>query len=225
MRGRAEMARRGRQLLGFQPVIMEPDRVKAVRRTLETVVEAEVNLLPRDPALKEGIRTPHNFLNHMLETLAWRACMNIAVSFEDVPGYRSGHVVCEDIGMTLGEILKCLWEANQDRGINGAGYGVMGIDEALARCVVSFENRAKLFFTPPPGAVMERVADMLATDLAQFLDGLAQGGRLTLHADVLKGGDPHHMWESVFRALGEAVRCAFAANQWRGGATPGLKGF
>lgn len=219
------MAKRVRQALGFQPVVVEQDRVQAVRRTLETVVEAEVNLLPRDPELKKKICTPYNFLNHMLETLAWRACMNVQVSFEDVPGYRSGHVVCEDIGFTLGEALKCLWEANQGRGINGAGDAVLGIDEALARCVVSFENRAKLFFTFLPGDMPEQVEDMLTTDLVQFLDGLVQGGRFTLHADILKGSDPHHTWESAFRALGEALRRAFETNPWRVGATPGLKGF
>ena len=218
------MAKRRRQALGFQPVLVEPDRVQAVRRTLETVVEAEVNLSPRDPALKGKICTPYHFFNHMIETLAWRACMNIRVTFEDVPGYRSGHVVCEDTGFTLGEALKCLWEANQERGINGAGDAVLGIDEALARCVVSFENRAKLFFTAPPGDMPERVEDMLTTDLVQFLDGLVQGGRLTVHADVLKGGDAHHTWESVFRALGEALRRAFEPSPWRKGATPGLKG-
>jgi len=218
------MAKRGRQALGFQPIVVKQDRVQAVRRTLETVVEVEVNLLPRDPALKEKIRTPYNFLNHMLETLAWRSCMNVRVTFEDVPGYRSGHVVCEDIGITLGEALRRLWEANLESGVNGAGDAVLGIDEALARCVVSFENRAKLFFTTSSGGMQERVEDMLTTDLLQFLDGLAQGGRLSLHADVLKGGDPHHTWESIFRALGEALRRAFDTNPWRAGATPGLKG-
>ncbi len=218
------MAKQRRQTLGFEPVVVEKDRVQALRRTLETVVEVEVNRLPRDPALKEKICTPYNFLNHMIETLAWRGCMNIHVTFEDVPGYHSAHVVCEDIGMTLGEVLKCLWEANRQQGINGAGDAVMGIDEALARCVVSFENRAKLFFTSPPNNMPERVEDMLTTDLLQFLDGLTQGGRLTLHADVLKGGDPHHAWESLFRALGEALRRAFELSPWRKGATPGLKG-
>jgi len=40
----------------------------------------------------------------------------------------------------------------------------------------------------------------------------------------LKGGDPHHTWESVFRALGEALRRAFEPSPCRKGATPGLKG-
>jgi len=43
-------------------------------------------------------------------------------------------------------------------------------------------------------------------------------------AIVIEGTDPHHIWESVFRALGEAIRMCFEINEYRKGTTPGVKG-
>jgi imidazoleglycerol phosphate dehydratase HisB len=56
------------------------------------------------------------------------------------------------------------------------------------------------------------------------MEGLAQGLGATLHLDLRYGNDPHHTWEAAFRALGKAISGAFQLNEWRKGATIGIKG-
>lgn len=208
--------------LGFAAEEVQSDRVSGTRRTLESVVKISLDRGERDILLKKKIVTPRNFLNHMIETIAWRSCMNIYVSVE-MGDYFLDHVLCEDVGITLGETLRLLFQANRDKGVNGAGNGIMIIDEALSRAVVSFEERSMCHFlnhVPLP----DKVEDMLSSDLIALLEGMAQGARATIHLEMMHGRDPHHLWESAFRAFGEALRMVYDRNEWRKGTTPGVKG-
>ena len=199
------------------------DTVEVKRETAESKVLVRLDLGARSPGLKEKIALPAQFLNHMIETLAWRACMNIEVDVE-IGEYHLSHVVAEDVGLTFGEALLGLVTRNIPEGINGSGYAISGLDEALARAFVSFEDRALLCFSSGSVEIPERVEDMPSYDLQAFLGGVAQGARTTLNIDLLKGEDPHHCWESIFRALGEAIRVSLSPCEWRRGTTPGVKG-
>ena len=112
-----------------------------------------------------------------------------------------------------------------DQGINGSGVAEGFIDEAAARIRLSLESRSGFFFNRGSVHISERVEDMLSTDLWNFLGGIAQGARATLQIDILSGEDPHHIWESVFRGLGEATRQALSPCPWRKGQTVGVAGF
>jgi Imidazoleglycerol-phosphate dehydratase len=65
---------------------------------------------------------------------------------------------------------------------------------------------------------------MLTVDLQNFLSGFSNGAKCTLHVNIKEGEDPHHIWESVFRALGEALKMCFERNEFRKGTTVGVKG-
>ena len=58
----------------------------------------------------------------------------------------------------------------------------------------------------------------------QFFDGFAQGARATVHIRSFAGMDPHHSWEAIFRAFGEALKEAFSPNPLRKGSCAGVKG-
>jgi imidazoleglycerol phosphate dehydratase HisB len=47
--------------------------------------------------------------------------------------------------------------------------------------------------------------------------------RATIHIELLRGNDPHHLWESVFRSFGESLRQALTKNEWRKGSVAGVK--
>ena len=209
--------------LGFHLALDESDRISGVRRTMESIVEVEVNLRERDPELKKKVATPSHFFNHMLETIAWRACMNIAVKIE-IDGYHLWHVICEDVGITLGQAVLRLWENRKTLGVNGSGCAYSLIDEGLTRCAISFEDRSSIHVQNEGVIIPENVEDIHSADLMAFFEGFIQGNRCTLHLDILKGVDPHHIWESTFRAFGEALYAAFQPRPWRKGTTPGLKG-
>lgn len=191
------------------------------RETRESLAEVVLDDGPRREAV---IDTGLAFFDHMLETIAWNACLNLDVHFSH-KRYRLTHVITEDIGLTLGHAVARLVHERLSGGINGAGSGTMAIDEAIAMALISFEGRSNTFydFSTPAGR-LERVEDMLCADLYAFFDGLAQGARATIHLRSLQATDPHHLWESVFRAFGVALRTALARNEWRAGLTAGIKG-
>jgi imidazoleglycerol-phosphate dehydratase len=139
-------------------------------------------------------------------------------------GYNLGHVICEDTGWAVGAAMISLYQQRLAKGVLGNGFSLHVMDEAMCRCALSFEGRARCVIDRRT-EVPERVEDMSSHDLVAFWDGLTNGGGMTIHLDILKGQDPHHMWEASFRALGESIKMALSPCPWRAGTTPGVKGF
>ena len=193
------------------------------RKTAESDITFKLDAGPRKKDYKKGIRTSLQFFNHMLETISWRACINLSVDVK-LDDFKLTHVICEDVGLCAGEAFAALLERDMPAGVNGQGAAVSCIDEALARVLVSFEGRTLYVIDEKLLNAPELVEDMQAADLVAFLEGFTQGARATLHVDLIRGSNPHHVWEAVFRALGEALRVAFAPCPWRAGTTPGVKG-
>jgi histidinol dehydrogenase len=209
---------------GFKMLYLSDKSVTLIRKTRESQVIVSINKGERDPELKKKIRTPLNFLNHMIEIIAWYSGFNIAVDVSLEGGYSLMHVVTEDTGIAIGRTFLKLVQINIPKGINGNGYGFGILDEAEASVFVSFEGRPMFKFRYLANEKFEKVEDMLSKDLENFLSGFSNGAKCTLHATVIDGKDPHHIWESVFRALGEAIRNCFKRNEYRKGTTPGVKG-
>ncbi len=207
--------------LGVREISCGPERVALVRETRESFVEASLDVTARRDSL---VTTGLAFFDHMLEQIAWNACLNVEVRFT-AKRYRLTHVITEDVGLTLGRAAGRLAQERLAAGVDAAGSSTMAIDEAIALALISFEGRANCFFDlATEGARMERVEDMLSADLRAFFDGFAQGARATIHLRSLQAVDPHHAWESMFRAFGVALRNALRPNPWRAGLTAGLKG-
>ncbi|MCP4404128.1 MAG: histidinol dehydrogenase [bacterium] len=192
------------------------------RITREITISVDIDTDERYPDINEKLKTPLHFLNHMIEHISWRSCMNIGAAL-NVTHYPFGHVICEDVGMTMGCAFAELWRQQAASGVNGDGEAIGIIDEAMSRTVISFEDRAQCHISSAV-PIPERVEDMFGADLNQFFEGFAQGARCTIHVDILKGNDPHHIWESAFRAFGKSLKHAFTPNPWRKGTTPGVKG-
>lgn len=197
--------------------------IRVKRTTAESAIELRLARAGRDPDYKKKIDTSLQFFNHMLETIVWRACLNIEIRV-DLEDFKLTHVICEDVGLALGEAMLELFNREVAGGINGSGSATCCIDEALAGATISFEERALLVMDEKLEAGQELVEDMQQADLVAFFEGFVQGARATLHLDLVKGRNPHHIWESVFRSFGESLRAAFGPCEWRRGTTPGVKG-
>ncbi len=192
--------------------------VVAERATRESKITCRIDSKNRR---ETKIDTGLQFLNHMIETIAWRMNLNIDFKF-DATNFKLTHVIAEDSGIVLGSALRAMFERRMEKGVEGASRSI--IDEGSATAAVSIEGRPKLIFEGNPATEMETVEDTKTCDLDDFLDGLALGLGATIRITVESGKDPHHTWESIFRALGEALREAFESNPWRGGTTVGVKG-
>lgn len=195
------------------------NKVTAVRKTTESSVKVTIEKGALKPDYRKYIATPLPFLNHMIEHIAWRAGLNIDISLE-LPDFQLVHLVTEDVSMTLGKAVGEYVRINRP---SGYGFAVGIIDEAKATAVISFEDRAYLDFT---SAIEygEQVEGMPSEELITFLDGFVQGARCTLHIDIEKGKNGHHIWEAVYRAFGIALGTALSVDPLREGLTSGVAG-
>lgn len=169
------------------------------------------------------VNTGINFLNHMIETLAFRSEFNVDVDVR-IKNFLK-HVVAEDTGIVIGTAFFKIFEERIKEGIRGNGFFSAVIDEAQAMVSISVEGRPNLYFDKiSNGLKLSEVEDMHSADLKNFLSGFTIGMKATLHINSEFGEDPHHSWESVFRALGEAIKEMFEKDEKRKNLISGVKG-
>lgn len=196
--------------------------MKVTRKTTESRIVAELTCGPVEAGYRDKINTGITFLNHMIEHIAWRSNFNLAVEVS-LDKFCLAHVVAEDAGQTVGRAIGAFYEKNQMAGMTGYGDGIGIIDEAKASCAISFESRS-LFCFSSAVALTEKTEDMQTEDLRVFLDGLCQGAGITMHLDILKGENSHHVWEAAFRAVGIALGRALSIDAARKEKTAGVAG-
>ncbi|MBO5364665.1 MAG: hypothetical protein J6A56_04295 [Clostridia bacterium] len=195
------------------------NKITVTRKTTESSIRVAIEKGALKPDYREKIKTPLPFLNHMIEHIAWRAALNIEIEMQ-LDEFELTHLVTEDVSMTLGRAVGEYVKLNAP---SGYGFGTGIIDEAKAEAVISFEDRSYLDFTTEVDYA-EMVEGMPAEELITFLDGFAQGARCTLHIDILKGENGHHIWEATYRAFGIALGHALSVDESRKGLTSGVAG-
>ncbi|HEB49804.1 MAG TPA: imidazoleglycerol-phosphate dehydratase HisB [Desulfobulbus sp.] len=180
-----------------------------VRRTRETDIGLTLAL---DGSGRTDIVTGVGFMDHMLTLFAVHGFFDLTIRAKGDTAVDDHHTV-EDLGICLGQALA---RALDDKaGINRYGLAYVPMDEALARVCVDISNRPWLHYQV---AIPDQKVGSFDTALArEFLQALAQHGGLTLHVDLLHGGNSHHIIEAVFKALGRALAQAAAIR-------PGLVG-
>lgn len=191
-------------------------RTATIRRTTgETDVEVRIDL---DGAGVAEAVTGIGFFDHMLVLLARHSLIDISVNASGDLETGSHHTV-EDTGITLGQALD---QALGDRsGIERYGSSLVPMDEVLVQVAMDLSGRPYLSFDAP---LAPMVLGGFETDLvAEFLRGLSNSSRMTLHVDVLKGGGPHHVIEGCFKGVARALRGAVALNP-RVSGVPSSKG-
>jgi len=200
-------------------------KIQVTRKTQESIITVTVDDGERDPQGKKELKTPLPFFNHMLEQIVWRSELNIGVNVE-LDHFFLNHVICEDVGITLGRALKEFLEKRQAVGAKGYGFALATIDESLAQAVLSFESRAYLDLNFNDIPVPSITEGMQSEDLVAFWEGFVQGAQATLHLDLLKGRDNHghHHWEALFRSVGQALRDALEIRPWRKDMAAGVAG-
>ncbi|CAK0773130.1 Imidazoleglycerol-phosphate dehydratase [Gammaproteobacteria bacterium] len=192
-------------------------RIAEIRRdTLETRVKVSLDLDGEGLAhLQSGIP----FLDHMLDQVARHGLIDITLEAEgDLPV--DAHHTVEDIGIALGQALARA--LGDKRGIRRYGHAYVPLDEALSRVVVDLSGR--------PGLVYEvsftraRIGEFDVDLFREFFQGLVNHAAITLHIDNLRGINAHHQAETLFKALGRALRMAVEPDPRTAGLIPSTKG-
>ena len=186
------------------------------RNTLETQIRVELNL---DGTGQSQFDTGVPFLEHMLDQIARHGMIDLNIQAKGDLHIDAHHTV-EDIGITLGQALA---QATADRkGIVRYGHAYVPLDEALSRVVVDFSGRPGLSYnvTFPRSQVGGFDVDLFS----EFFHGLVNHAKITLHIDMLKGANAHHVAETIFKAFGRALRMALSADPRNQGTVPSTKG-
>jgi imidazoleglycerol-phosphate dehydratase len=174
------------------------------------------------PDNESPIDVPDGFFAHMLDALTRHAGFGIRLRAQGDTHVDLHHTV-EDTGIVLGEAL--LQALGERRGIVRFGHAYAPLDEALARVVVDLSGRGFFIMEMAPALEVSWVTQKFPlTLLGDFLQAFADRGRFTMHVDVLRGRNPHHVAEAIVKALALALRAAVAVRGGDEGAVPSTKG-
>ena len=193
------------------------DRTATVSRdTLETQIEVTINL---DGKGNGEFNTGVPFLEHMLDQVARHGMVDLTINAKG-DNHIDDHHTVEDIGITLGQAFaKALADK---KGIRRYGHSYVPLDEALSRVVIDFSGRPGLEYDAeyPRSTIGNFDVDLFG----EFFQGFVNHAQVTLHIDNLKGKNAHHVAETIFKALGRAIRMAIEPDPRMAGVMPSTKG-
>jgi imidazoleglycerol-phosphate dehydratase len=172
------------------------------RKSRETQLAARVDLDGRGRA---EVSTGLAFLDHMLEQVARYGGFDLRLRGSGDVEVDPHHLV-EDAGIVVGQSLS---EALGDRdGIVRFASAYAPLDETLARVVIDLGRRPYLSYNV--GALKGRIGTLESEVIEEFWRALSIHLGATIHVDVIRGRNRHHMAEATFKALGLALRVAMS---------------
>jgi imidazoleglycerol-phosphate dehydratase len=166
------------------------------RETNETSISVEIlrgdngtsDAIEQAASGRKPIDTGNRFLDHMLTAFARYSGLDLKISARgDLP-----HHLIEDVALTLGRAFRDIVPAGATR----YGNRVIPMDDALVQVSVDIGGRA-YYEGPLPSSLYDH-----------WMRSFSNEARTTIHVQVLRGRDRHHIVEAAFKALGLALRDA-----------------
>ena len=193
------------------------------RQTTETQIDLKLVI---EGSGKSRVKTGIGFLDHMLTAFSRHSLCDLTLRCRGDLEV-DHHQTVEDCGLALGQAFR---EALGDkRGVRRYGTGwepeappqtkrgeaFVPMDECLARCVVDFGGRPFLVWRGLDSMAHRKItpeeknqddSSAFRFGLArEFFQGFTNEARCNLHLELLYGGEPHHVVESLFKAFARAV--------------------
>lgn len=188
------------------------------RKTAETEIRLSVNL---DGTGATRLDTEIPFLDHMLSHVARHGLIDIDLFLRGDLAI-DGHHSVEDTAILFGSLLH---EALGDkRGIRRYGHFTLPMDETLTTVAVDLGGRYHFHYSGPETMHHGKFGVYDAELSLEFLAKLAMNARMNLHVLIHHGDNRHHLHESVFKALGRALRMAVEMDERARDAIPSTKG-
>jgi imidazoleglycerol-phosphate dehydratase len=182
------------------------------RKSKETQLAAEVEL---EGTGSVEVETGLPFLDHMVEQIARYGAFDLTFKGRGDTAVDPHHL-CEDAGIVIGQALS---EALGNRdGITRFAAAYAPLDESLARVVVDLGKRPFLSYNLP---LKGKVGSLESEVLEEFWRALSIHLGATIHVDLIRGRNRHHIAEAAAKALGLALREAMSQG---GRGVPSSKG-
>ncbi|EKE45889.1 imidazoleglycerol-phosphate dehydratase [Oceaniovalibus guishaninsula JLT2003] len=185
------------------------------RKTAETDIAVTVGL---DGTGRYDMATGIGFFDHMLDQLARHSLIDMTVTCTGDRHIDDHHSV-EDCGIALGQALaKALGDK---RGIRRYGQCALPMDDTLVTVALDLSGRPFMVWNVAMTAPKIGTFD---TELVrEFFQAFSTHAGMTLHVDLLRGVNSHHIAEAAFKALARALRQAVEPDP-RSDALPSTKG-
>ncbi|SNT13175.1 imidazoleglycerol-phosphate dehydratase HisB [Jannaschia aquimarina] len=191
-------------------------KARIERRTAETEIVVEIDL---DGTGAYDCNTGVGFFDHMLDQLARHALIDLTVSTKGDLHIDDHHSV-EDTGIAIGQALAVAM--GNKRGIRRYGECHLPMDDTLVRAALDLSGRPWL------GWGVEMTSAKIGTFdtelVREFFQALSTHGGITLHVDLIRGINSHHIAEASFKAVARSLRDALDVDPRKSDAIPSTKG-
>lgn len=186
------------------------------RKTKETSIAIKVDL---DGSGKSKISTGIGFFDHMLESLAKHAAIDLEIAAKGDLHIDQHHTM-EDVGIVLGQAVK--EAAGGYGGVVRFAHAYIPMDETLARAALDLCNRPYLIWKV--AFDRDKVGEVDTELFKEFFQAFAMNSGACLHVELLYGANSHHIAEACFKALARALRAALAPDDRLAGGVASTKG-
>lgn len=178
-----------------------PRTAKQHRKTAETDIELELVI---DGSGKAEIDTGVPFFDHMLTLFTKHGLFDLKVKAVGDIEVDYHHTV-EDTGIVLGN---CFREALGNKaGITRYGFWLLPMDETLAEVALDLSGRPFLSYHVPDR--VEYIGGKFSFQLVEeFMRAFSSCMLATMHIEIRRGRDAHHMAEVMFKGVARALDMA-----------------
>ncbi|MFV1991804.1 MAG: imidazoleglycerol-phosphate dehydratase HisB [Acidimicrobiales bacterium] len=153
-----------------------------------------------------AVQTGLPFFDHMVNQLAKHGGMDLDLRCAGDLSIDAHHTV-EDVGIALGEALSVA--LGDKRGVRRFASSRVPLDEALAEVALDLSGRPYLHYAVDfPGEKILSDPPFDPQLLEEFWRALVTAAGWTLHIDLVRGRNTHHIIEASFKAVARAVRDA-----------------
>jgi imidazoleglycerol-phosphate dehydratase len=185
------------------------------RKTSETNIALTLNL---DGTGKYDIQIAVPFMEHMLNLFTKHGLFDLMVKAQGDIQIDAHHTV-DDIGICLG---KAFAEALGNKsGIKRFGSVQVPMDEVLTAVSVDISGRPYLVYNVPK--LQGKVGEFDVELAEEFFRAFATNAGITMHIDLIRGENLHHIIEGIFKAVAKALSIAVSRDE-RVKGVPSTKG-
>jgi len=173
------------------------------RATKETSIEVTIDL---DGTGLTEVATGIPFYDHMLDQLGRHSGFDLRVQAVGDLHIDTHHTV-EDVAIAVGEAFR---EALGDkRGIRRFASGRFPLDEALIDIALDLSGRAHVEWHVPMPESLPLGNPAFDPQLAEHaVTSFANAAAMTLHVELVRGRNVHHIIEATFKGLARCLRDA-----------------
>jgi len=186
------------------------------RRTAETDISVSVTV---DGEGRTDCNTGRPFFDHLLDQLGRHSGMDLTVAADGDLAVDAHHTV-EDSGILVGTVLA---DALGDkRGVRRFASIRVPLDEAVVEAVLDLSGRPFVHYeVEPPGQKILGDPPFDPQLMEEFWRAFAGSAGLTLHIELVRGQNTHHIIEASVKAVARALRDAVRVE---GAGVPSTKG-